>query len=86
VSIYDFAYTSIEGRPVKMSEYAGKVLFIVNTASKCGFKPQYEGLEELYQKYNGRAWSSLAFPATSLWIRNLGMSMRFLSSALCATV
>ncbi|MDR0959528.1 MAG: glutathione peroxidase [Propionibacteriaceae bacterium] len=61
-SVYDFDYTSIEGKPVSMKEYAGKVLIIVNTASKCGFTPQYEGLEALYEKYGEQGFVVVGFP------------------------
>jgi glutathione peroxidase len=62
MSIYDFDYVSIEGKPVSMSEYQGKVLLIVNTASKCGFTPQYKELEELYNRYKKDGFAVIGFP------------------------
>ncbi len=62
-SIYDFQMESIDGRPVNLQEYRGKVLLIVNVASRCGFTYQYEGLEALYREYGGRGLVVLGFPA-----------------------
>lgn len=62
MSVYDYEYTSIENKAVKMSEYEGRVLLIVNTASKCGFTPQYEGLEELYRTYQDKGLTVIGFP------------------------
>jgi glutathione peroxidase len=62
-SIYDFQVEDIEGRPVSLQEYRGKVLLIVNVASRCGFTYQYEGLEALYREYGGRGLVVLGFPA-----------------------
>jgi len=60
--VYDFEVNRLNGDPVKLGEYRGKVLLIVNTASKCGFTPQYRGLEALYCKFNARGLEILGFP------------------------
>lgn len=62
MNIYDFKAKDISGQEVPLSEYRGKVLLIVNTASKCGFTPQYDGLEKLYLKYRDRGFEILGFP------------------------
>ncbi len=62
MSIYDYQYTSIEGKTVEMSEYESKVLIIVNTTSKCGFAPQYQGLQELYEHYHDQGLVVIGFP------------------------
>jgi glutathione peroxidase len=59
---YDFDAISLDGQPRPLREFTGKVLLIVNTASKCGFTPQYEGLEKLFQKYHGQGLEVLGFP------------------------
>ena len=61
-SVYDFEAKSIDGKPVKLDAYKGKTLLIVNVASKCGFTPQYEGLEALYKKYKDKGLVILGFP------------------------
>ena len=62
MSIYDFTVKDNKGNDVSLSEFKGKVLLIVNTATRCGLTPQYEGLEKLYEKYRDRGFEILDFP------------------------
>jgi glutathione peroxidase len=61
-SAYDFDAKTLDGKPRSLKEFSGKVLLIVNTASKCGFTPQYAGLEELFKKYQPQGLEVLGFP------------------------
>jgi glutathione peroxidase len=64
-SIYSFTMKSIDGQPVSLKAYKGKVVLLVNVASKCGFTPQYAGLEALYEKYKGRGLVIIGVPANN---------------------
>jgi glutathione peroxidase len=64
-SIYQFIVTDLDGNSVGLSEYQGKTLLIVNVASKCGYTPQYEGLQKVYEKYKEMGFLVLGFPANN---------------------
>ena len=64
-NLYDFRIRTAEGGERSLAEFHGKTLLIVNTASRCGFTPQYESLEKLYERYRGRGFEILAFPANN---------------------
>ncbi len=63
--VFSFTMKNIDGEDVNLADYKGKALLIVNTASRCGYTPQYAGLEQLYQQYKDRGFVILAFPANN---------------------
>lgn len=62
-TFYDFSALNMQGKEIKLSDYKGKIVLVVNTASKCGFTPQFADLEELYKKYSSRGFVVLGFPS-----------------------
>ena len=71
-SLYDFEAQSIDGRPVQLEQFRGKPLLIVNTASACGFTPQFDGLEKLHQTYGDRGLVVLGFPCNQFGNQDKG--------------
>lgn len=71
-SVYDFTMKNIDGGPVKLDTYKGKAVMIVNVASKCGYTPQYEGLEKIYEKYKDKGFVILGFPANNFMSQEPG--------------
>lgn len=78
-SIKDISVNDIEGKPLKLSAYEGKVLLIVNVASKCGLTPQYEGLEKMYKDYKNEGLEILGFPANEFLAQEPGSNEEILS-------
>jgi len=70
--IYDFAVSDIHGKQRKLEEFKGKVMLIVNVASKCGFTPQYKGLEALYEQLHSRGLEVLGFPCNQFGAQEPG--------------
>ena len=64
-SVYDFTLPSIDGEPTALANYKGKVVLLVNVASRCGFTPQYSALESIYEKYKDQGFVILGFPANN---------------------
>ena len=71
-SFYSFKVKSLQGKEVSLKAYKGKVVLVVNTASKCGFTPQYAGLEALYEKYKGQGLVILGFPCNQFGAQEPG--------------
>ncbi|MDR3687937.1 MAG: glutathione peroxidase [Fimbriimonas sp.] len=71
-TIYDFKMTNIDGRAVKLSRFKGKVILVVNVASKCGYTPQYKGLEALYKEKKDKGFVILGFPANNFGAQEPG--------------
>ena len=72
MSVYDYSAKTLDGQDVSLADYRGQVLLIVNTASKCGFTPQYEGLEALYKDFKSRGFTVLAFPCNQFGAQEPG--------------
>jgi glutathione peroxidase len=71
-TVFDFEASTLDGAPKKLADFRGKVLLIVNTASQCGFTPQYAGLEKLYQTYKDRGLVVLGFPCNQFGAQEPG--------------
>ncbi len=72
MSLYDIPLTTLDGRPASLADHKGEVLLAVNVASKCGFTPQYEGLEKLHETYAARGFSVLGFPCNQFLFQEKG--------------
>jgi glutathione peroxidase len=72
MSVYDYSAKTLDGQDASLADYRGQVLLIVNTASKCGFTPQYEGLEALYRDYKDKGFTALAFPCNQFGAQEPG--------------
>ena len=72
MSVYDFDAVTLDGRAASLADWSGQVLLIVNTASKCGFTPQYAGLEQLHRTYKERGFSVIGFPCNQFGAQEPG--------------
>jgi glutathione peroxidase len=81
--VYDFSAKSLAGEEVPLQRFEGQVLLIVNTASKCGFTPQYRGLEDLHREYEGRGFAVLGFPCNQFGAQEPGGAKEI--SAFCSS-
>ena len=71
-NIYDFTLPSIDGKPMPLADFKGKVVLVVNVASRCGYTPQYSALESLYEKYKGQGFVIVGFPANNFGAQEPG--------------
>ena len=71
-SVYDFTLKNAKGQDVKLSDYRGQVVMLVNVASKCGYTPQYEGLQKIYERYKDQGFTILGFPANNFGAQEPG--------------
>lgn len=72
ISFYDFKVKDIDGKIVDLAKFKGKTVLVVNTASQCGYTPQYEGLEKLYNEYHARGFEVLGFPSNDFGAQEPG--------------
>src|SRR5471030_3070003 len=82
-SLYDLKVNSLDGKPVDLGQYKGHVVLVVNTASKCGFTPQYAGLEKLYQDYKDKGFFVIGFPANDFKHQQPGTAQEIIT--FCST-
>ena len=80
---HDFTFKTIDGKDLALKSLAGKAVLVVNTASECGYTPQYEGLEALYRKYRDRGFVALGFPANNFMGQEPGSNAEI--KAFCST-
>lgn len=83
MSIHELRVKRLDGTEISLGDYAGKVLLIVNTASECGYTPQYAGLEALHEKYAGRGFAVLGFPSNDFGAQEPGSAQEI--EAFCRT-
>jgi glutathione peroxidase len=76
MSLYDLTVNTLEGKPQPLGAYKGKVTLVVNTASECGFTPQYAGLEKLYEQYQGKGFAILGFPSNEFGAQEPGTAQQ----------
>ena len=74
MSAHDFAFTTIDGAPLPLTRYRGKAVLVVNTASQCGFTPQYDGLQTLWERYRGRGLVVLGVPSNDFGRQEPGVN------------